>query len=72
MTQNVMNYSGNYSSTNSHQKELVSTLFCSYCGELFQRTQHKKQWELQLREDEISQLQQALSDMQVYLASTLL
>ena len=29
--------------------------------------QHKIQWELRQREDEIAELQKALSDMQVYL-----
>ena len=30
-------------------------------------TQHKSQWELRQREEEIAELQKALSDMQVYL-----
>jgi len=34
---------------------------------IFHGNQHKTTWELQQREDEISELQKALSDMQVYL-----
>lgn len=34
---------------------------------LFVRNQHKTHWELRQREDEIVELQKALSDMQVYL-----
>jgi len=39
-------------------------VYFDYCDMCFQ---HKMQWEVRQREDEVAELQKALSDMQVYL-----